>query len=103
MTLETCRTVPHSKLETTQPSPLDFLSGAVASVRIFPLPGKKEVETATGPVPGAGPWVGQSAATFVGLCVFWCSVLTLCLGGMGRLGRNMSLWTAWGGVRAGGE
>lgn len=32
MKLKTYRTVPHSKLEMTQPTPLDFLSGAVANL-----------------------------------------------------------------------
>lgn len=67
----------------------------MASVWIFASLGKKEAETAIGPVPGAGPWVGPSAATFVGLCVLGCSVFMLWLAGLGRLVRNMPPWTAW--------
>lgn len=72
--------MPHSKLEMAQPIPWASWAGCGRFVDL-PFAGEEGGGPRNQPlVPGAGPWVGQSAATFVG-CVFWfCSVLVVCFG-----------------------
>lgn len=85
MQLESCRTVPHSKLEMTQPRALDFLSWAVAGEGVFPLLGKKEAETATGPCAWSWSLGGAGSCSLCGVVRFF-GVLFLCFG-----------WQGWGG------
>lgn len=84
MTLETCRTVAHSKLEMTQPAPLDFLSGAVASVD---LPLAREEGG------GNSHWAGARSWSLGGAeCCYLCGVVRF----FGVLFLRFG-WQGWGG------